>query len=516
MRRIALLTLCVALVASTAPVNAASWPMFGGNPQRTGWAKDETKITKDNVKNLKVEWSVKLESKGKELNNLTVPVIVEGVITPRGFKEYVFVAGASDQIWALDAENGKIAWTKSFQITATPKRTPHWLCPNALNATPAIDPRSRTVYILASDGKLHALNANNGEDRFPPVQFVPEFAKTWSLAFLDGWVYTTTSQGCNGVKSGLYAMNVADPKKEVVYLQASTAGAGIWGRAGAAITTNGKVIGETGDGPYDVEAGKFSDTFLAGSVKELKLIDYYTPANRAYITKKDLDMGNMSPVVMQHQGKEIVAGSGKEGVIYVLDAASLGGADHRTPLFRSPRYTNDDVDFASRGFWGAMATMTDAKGDAWLFAPAWGPKADAAPKFPTTYGEAPNGSIMAFRVATNDGKTSLEPVWQSRDLNVPEPPIIANGIVFALSNGEYTRQVDENGRIYTSAERASKPTGNAVLYAFDAATGKELYSSKNLIKNWTHFSGLAISDGRIYVVTNDGTLYAFGLGLVEE
>ena len=66
--------------------------------------------------------------------------------------------------------------------------------------------------------------------------------------------------------------------------------------------------------------------------------------------------------------------------------------------------------------------------------------------------------------------------------------------------------------MYSSKERADAPTGNAVLYAFDAKTGKELYSSGNTMKSFTHFSGLSISEGRVYVVTHDSTVYAFGLG----
>ena len=85
---------------------------------------------------------------------------------------------------------------------------------------------------------------------------------------------------------------------------------------------------------------------------DLKLADYYTPANRAWITKKDLDMGATSPVVFKFKDRELVAGAGKEGVIYLLDAKSLGGEDHRTPLFRSPLYTNEEVDYAGRGILG--------------------------------------------------------------------------------------------------------------------------------------------------------------------
>ncbi len=37
------------------------------------------------------------------------------------------------------------------------------------------------MYVISIDGKLHALNLVNGEDRFPPKQFVPAYSKNWSL-----------------------------------------------------------------------------------------------------------------------------------------------------------------------------------------------------------------------------------------------------------------------------------------------------------------------------------------------
>jgi outer membrane protein assembly factor BamB len=119
---------------------------------------------------------------------------------------------------------------------------------------------------------------------------------------------------------------------------------------------------------------------------------------------------------------------------------------------------------------------------------------------------------MAFKVVVKDNQPALEPAWNSRDMSVPEPAIISNGIVFALANGENVRQVDSRGRLYSSKERADTPTGNATLYAFDAENGKELYSSGKSVPGWTHFSGLAMSSGRLYVVTSDSTVYAFGLG----
>jgi len=492
---------------------AAEWTMFGGDPQRTGWAKGETVLTRENVKGLKLEWKTKIENQSKELTSLSVPVITINVPAPGGFKDIAVVAGSGDKVVALDAETGKIRWQKQLAVEGTPKNTnPNWLCPNALNATPFIDKRRKTAFILASDGRLHSLNFLNGEDVAPPTRFTPPYGKTWSLNMVDNVLYTATSQGCSGVRSAVYAMDLNDPARKVSSFVANPlGGAGIWGRAGVAITSDGKVLAETGDGSYDASAGKYSDTFLGLSVKDLKMVDYYTPANRAWITKKDLDMGCMSPIVFPWKGRELVAGGGKEGVIYLLDAKKLGGDDHSTPLFRSPLYTNEEVDFASRGFWGAMASMEDAKKNTWLFAPAWGPQGSASPKFAQTYGETPSGSIMAFKVEEKDGKPVLVPAWRSRDLNVPEAPIVANGIVFALSSGENTRQVSEAGALYPSKYRADT-SKNAVLYAFDAETGKELFNSGNTIGSFTHFSGLAISEGRVYVTAFDNTVYAFGLG----
>jgi outer membrane protein assembly factor BamB len=507
-----LIPFCLAASILLWGARAADWTTFGGDPQRTGWARDETDLTKDTIKKLKLEWSLKLDNASKELNSLTAPVIHSQVITPRGFKEVVLIAGASDKVFAIDADTGKLLWQKTMSTEGTPKQRPHWLCPNALNATPVIDRRSRTVYVASSDGKLHAFNLVNGEDRMPPVQFFPAFAKPWSLNLVDDVLYTTTSQGCNGVKSGVYAMNMKDPDHHVSYFQASTAGAGVWGRAGAAVTSDGKILIETGDGPYDSSAGKLSDTIIELSPKDLKLVDYYTPANRSWISKKDLDMGNMSPVVFKFKNWELAAGSGKEGVIYLVDVKSLGGEDHRTPLFRSPLYANEDVDFAGHGFWGALSTWQDPNGTRWLLAPAWGPSASAAPKFPIQNGETPDGCVMAFKLDVKDGKPVLVPAWTSRNMNYAEPVVIANGMVFALSNGENVKQVDSSGRILSSKERSDTPTGNATLYVFDAETGKELFSSGKTMPGFSHFSAPVVSGGRVYVVTWDDTVYAFGLG----
>jgi hypothetical protein len=511
---IALLT--VALLCGGYWLDAGQWPMFGGNPQRDGWARDETVLTKNNVKSMKLVWKLRLESAPKELTGLTAPIIVENVLTAEGHKDFVVVAGASDTLDVVDLDTGKVRWHRQFTSEGKPRQAPRWLCPNALNATPVIQlggegPRDRTIHLITSDGKLHSVNLVNGEYRKPPIAFVPPFSKNWSLNLVNGVLYTVTSQGCNGAKSAVYAMDLSSPDRSVTSFQASTAGAGIWGRAGATAGPDGTIYVETGDGPFDPAANKYSDTFLALSPKTLKLVDYYFPENWAWLNRKDLDLGSMSPVTFRYKQRDLIAGGGKEGRLVLLDAKSLGGPDHHTALFASPVFLNEDLYSAGRGFWGALASWEDAKGARWLAAPAWGPVSSKAPAFPVKNGAASEGSIMAFKVEEKDGKPLLAPAWISRNMGVPEPPIVANGIVFAVSNGENVLQANNEGRLMDSAQRLKTAPGHAILYALDADTGKELFSSGDSMPSITHFSGIAIFNGRVYVTTYDSTLYSFGL-----
>ena len=60
-------------------------------------------------------------------------------------------------------------------------------------------------------------------------------------------------------------------------------------------------------------------------------------------------------------------------------------------------------------------------------------------------------------------------------------------------------------------ERRVPKSTHAVLYALDAQTGEELWSSGKQITTWNHWGGLAMANGRIYINTYDGVLYCFGI-----
>jgi hypothetical protein len=426
------------------------------------------------------------------------------------------VAGGADTVDTVDIDTGKLLWHKQFTQNGQPGRRSGWLCPNALNATPliqfgGISPRDRTVLAISADGRLHALNIVNGEDRTPPVDFVPPFSKSWSLNLVENVLYTTTSQGCNGAKSGVWAMDLNDPKKPVSFFESDIVGGGVWGRGGVAFGLDNKTLYvETGDGPFDAEAGKFGNSVLALSPKDLKLKDYYTPTNWVALNRKDLDWC-LTPVPFHYKNWDLLVAGGKEGRLVLLDTKQLGGATHQEPLFRSPVYLNEDLYSAGRGFWGSIATWEDKNGTRWVYAPGGGPVASQAPPFAMKNGEVTDGALMAFKVEEKEGKPVLTPAWISRNMNVPESPIVANGVVFVVSSGENTLQADSEGRLMDSEQRLKTATGHAILYALDAETGKELYNSGDQMPAITHFSDIAVSEGRIYVTTIDAQLYSYGL-----
>jgi len=509
-----------ALCLLAVPLRAADWTTFGHDPQRTGWAYEESTLTPANVAQLELKWKTQVKNEPRSLTALTAPVVASGVVTAQGIKTLVYVAGSADRFFALDASTGNLVWSLNFETHVLPRDEGMWLCPQGVNATPVIDRSTNTIYAVAVDGRLYGMDLGSGKIKYGPVQFVPAFSKNWSLNLFDGIIYTALSQGCGGAQSGVYSIDIRNPSRPLVRdLFVSARGGGIWGRGGPVIGKNGRAYALTGDGDFDPWSGEFSSSVVAASLGDLKLVDYYTPTNWREVTKYDLDMGSGSPVWFAYRNYNLLAGAGKEAVVYLMDADQLGEKDHQTPLY-SVHVANDDKAFAGKGVWGGLSAWRDEQDQTWVYVPISGAVSKDAPTFPKTNGPIPHGCIMAFKVGLDASmkKPVLEPAWESGDFNLPEPVVIANGVVFALSTGENPQQTSQgdvivnlsNIRLLTDEERRQK-TKNAVLYALDARTGKTLYDSREAMPSWVHFSGLAVADGHVYAVDHDSRVYCFGL-----
>jgi hypothetical protein len=178
-----------------------------------------------------------------------------------------------------------------------------------------------------------------------------------------------------------------------------------------------------------------------------RLTDSFTPIDQETIDGHDLDMGSSSPVVFPFDDRTLVAVSAKQGVIYLLDAKNLGGKDHRTPLYTSPRWSNDAMLFGYNGMWSVMSTWVDPQGKRWLLAPYYGPAAkDTVGSFPKTHGPTVNGELMAFTVEGTGSHPTLRPQWMSADLDLPGVALVANGVILILANGDRGSTLIPGGR----------------------------------------------------------------------
>ena len=130
------------------------------------------------------------------------------------------------------------------------------------------------------------------------------------------------------------SIDVSDPEAIVIRNWRSTTrhGAGVWGRAGVAIGQDGSIYGGTGDSAFNAAQGIYGNTMFRLNPETLKLEDYYTPPNWEYVWKRDFDI-TASAMVFEYGDLELLVIGGKEGVLYLIDAANMGGRDpSRKPL----------------------------------------------------------------------------------------------------------------------------------------------------------------------------------------
>jgi outer membrane protein assembly factor BamB len=493
--------------------SGSEWLTSSGDTARDAWQRSKSNITPRNVGSLRLLWKVNVASKPMGMLSFREPLIVAGVNIAGDAQTLAILAGAANDVYAIDAEKGTLVWEKKLKWESNKPQEPGegsgFICTNALSATPVVsqsDASVRHLYVLASDGYMHIMDLATGRESDPAIQVLPRpYGKPYGLNLANKVIYTITGQGCGGVPNALYAVNLEDRKVTV----SNPPQAGLWGVAGAAVGSDGAVYFESGDGTYDASTGKLSTSVEAFTFAndQLTLKDYYTPTNHEWLTRRDLDM-NVTPVVFPYKGRDVIVASGKEGRYFVLDSKSLGGAGHMTPLFRSDLISNKNVNFQTEGTWGSLASWEEKGGTRWVLGPTGG---DAAVKFPKTYGPTPHGGIVAFKLKEKGGKTQLDPAWLSRDMMTAEPPVIVNGVVFVLAGGEFTGQAnDEVGGLFDSQERIQRSVP-AKLFALDALTGKELYSSGGQITSFLHQAGLSVAGDRVIFGTFDGTIYCFGL-----
>jgi outer membrane protein assembly factor BamB len=256
--------------------------------------------------------------------------------------------------------------------------------------------------------------------------------------------YAATNRGCPGVPDGIWALDLES--------KAVTSWKSPNGAAGPAFGPDGTIYVATRSGEL-----------VALEPKTLKVKDAYKSGGPEFTSM---------PVIFEFMGKTLIAAATQDGRIHIMDTAALATALHKS----APLGIAAD----------ALASWQDADGTRWLLAPT-------------------AKAILALKIVDQNGAPAIQTGWTSRELMSPHTPMIMNGVVFALSSGEF-RTSDSNMSAAQRAQRSSP----AVLYALDGATGKELWNSGRAIGSFVHSGGLSAGGSQVYIGTYDGTLYAFG------
>ena len=198
---------------------------------------------------------------------------------------------------------------------------------------------------------------------------------------------------------------------------------------------------------------------------------------------------NVTGPVFDYKGKEYTVQSSKECRIWLLDTRELGGEDHRTPVLPDAARLQRGSAVRRRRHLGRALDLgrheRHALGpDAVLGAEALAVQAPRSSTARSCTGRSPRS-----RSEIRDGKPQLAPAWLSRDMNHAEPAVIANGVVFGYGSGEDATQATADiGLAYNTAANRVAHSTHAMLYALDAQTGDELWSSGDQITSFNHFT----------------------------
>jgi hypothetical protein len=244
---------------------------------------------------------------------------------------------------------------------------------------------------VSTTGMVHALNPQTGEDINPPAKFTGGSARLSGAVFIDSVVYAAVVEPCGGVASGVYAIDLTENANTVSSFAAK--GARVAGALGPAFASDGTLFVATGPSTGDAT---YANAIVALEARTLKAKDWFTaPAGFT-----------SSPVVFTQGNRTLVAASNADGSVYVLDAATMGGADHKTPLAKSVQFSQAR-DFAA----GAITTWEEG-GARWIAAATSGAlPGDAG--FGHANGTVKAGGIVAFRLSGEGSSTTNAPVHRS-------------------------------------------------------------------------------------------------------
>jgi hypothetical protein len=514
---VGLSSLCVCQVAVTTHHN---------NTSRTGQNLSETVL---NTSNVNVNTFGKLFSQAVDGQIYAQPLYVPSLSVDGATRNVVYVATQNNSVYAFDADDpaaSPLLWQVNLG-TPVPSTDVDPTCADitpqvGITSTPVIDINSQTIYVVAktkntTDGsyhfKIHALDLITGGEKFGgPTEIIAQVPGTGDesvggtvpldplqqfnrpgLLLLNGVVYTAFGSACETPPwHGWILGYSATTLQQVAALNTTPNGSfgGIWGGGqGLSADSAGNIYVMTGNGTFDpTTGGDYGDSVLKVSTASgLSIVDYFTPTNQADLDAADLDLGSGGPMALP--GTNLIVGSGKDGVVRVMDTMNLG---------QFSATSNNNV----QNFQGTTGVV-------FMGAPIYWKSPNNGP---VIYIWSGNDFLKAYQFI--NGKFRTTPVSQS---TVLEAVGYSNSVPLSLSaNGNQagTGIVWGAGAV---AGNANQQTVAGILRAFDATDlTNELWDSRQNaarddVGNYAKFSPPTIANGKVYLATFSNQLLVYGL-----
>jgi len=464
----------------------SDWSTNGSDAQRSSWIRTDPKISPGSVSapGFQLQWKVKL---GNEA--LSAPVLLDRYIGYRGFRTYAFVGGGAENAFALDSDLGRVEWRKRFTGDASGNSGS---CPGGMIAQltrpvaaefPSANagrfgggrggPAKSGVGEPLEGAVTIAQVAANRPTAAPPAPVTPPTANRPPAGGFGRQPSFLFGLSSDGAFHSMYVSNGEEAEAPIKFLPANAAVSDFSVVDGVAYATTTNNCGGVVDGVWALDLTAKTVTKWQGSLaggemafgpagayltsgsKLLKLDQKTLTASAAYDAGQPF---STAPLLFEYKGKAMIAAATKDGAIQLVDSAA--------PSVAAAKSSPGDKEPYALASWQTVAETR------WIIATC-------------------ANSITAWKLVDSNGSLGLQQVWTVHNVVTPAAPLIVNGVLFAVERGD-------GGH-------------NAVLFAFDALTGKQLWSSGDMISSFvSKQGGLAAGGGSIYLGTHDGTLSAFG------
>lgn len=297
---------------SASTVGASDWITFQHDNARTGVAQG---IARPGT--LSVAWRAGLD--GAVYGQ---PLLLGGTL---------IAATENDSVYGLARSDGHVLWRTGLGRPVPLSELPCGnINPLGITSTPAYDPATGSLFVLAeTEGRHHllaALDPATGAVRWkryaePMAGSAADAQQRAALTTAFGHVYIAfggLAGDCGDYVGSVVAVPAGGSGNQLTYSVPTPRRGGIWTPGGLVVHGN-TLLAAVGNG---AQTGSYdgSDSVLA-LTPDLRRADYFAPISWSRDNASDLDLGSMSPAVVD--GYVLIAG--KRGVAYLIRPGHLGG-----------------------------------------------------------------------------------------------------------------------------------------------------------------------------------------------